>query len=58
MPYYNRDSKRDPNIDNHPAGVQDFSLGGRAPVRVSLIWEFPKIRGTLFRGPYNEDHTI
>ena len=21
-------------------------------------WEFPKIRGTLFRGPYNKDPTI
>ena len=23
-----------------------------------LIWEFPKIRGTLFWGPYNKDPTI
>ena len=22
------------------------------------IWEFPKIRGTLFWGPYNKDLTI
>ena len=22
------------------------------------IWEFPEIRGTLFRGPYNRDPTI
>ena len=22
------------------------------------IWEFPKIRGTLFGGPYNKDPTI
>ena len=22
------------------------------------IWAFPKIRGTLFRGPYNKDPTI
>ena len=22
------------------------------------IWEFPKIRGTLFWGPYNKDPTI
>ena len=21
-------------------------------------WEFPKIRGTIFGGPYNEDPTI
>ena len=21
MPYYNRDPKRDPNFDNHPAGI-------------------------------------
>ena len=20
-----------------------------------MIWEFPKVRGTLFRGPYNKD---
>ena len=24
----------------------------------SLIWEFPKIGGTLFWGPYNKDPTI
>ena len=24
----------------------------------SLKWKFPKIRGTLFRGPYNKDPTI
>ena len=23
-----------------------------------MIWEFPKIRGALFRGPYNTDPTI
>ena len=23
-----------------------------------IIWEFPKIWGTLFWGPYNEDPTI
>ena len=23
-----------------------------------IIWEFPKIRGTLFYGPYNKDPTI
>ena len=22
------------------------------------VWEFPKIRGTLFWGPYNKDPTI
>ena len=22
------------------------------------IWEFPKVRGTLFGGPYNKDPTI
>ena len=26
--------------------------------RQTPIWEFPKIRGTLFRGPYNKDPTI
>ena len=25
---------------------------------VLLGWEFPKIRGTLFWGPYNKDPTI
>ena len=24
----------------------------------STIWEFPKIRATLFWGPYNKDPTI
>ena len=23
-----------------------------------FLWEFPKIRGTLFWGPYNKDPTI
>ena len=23
-----------------------------------VVWEFPKIRGTLFWGPYNKDPTI
>ena len=23
-----------------------------------MIWEFPKIRGTIFWGPYNKDPTI
>ena len=38
-------------------------LGVRVPVEGSgpsvegFIWEFPNIRGTLFRGPYNKDPT-
>ena len=28
------------------------------PMPQVLIWEFPKIRGTLFWGPYNKDPTI
>ena len=28
------------------------------PLRVLGIWGFPKIRGTLFWGPYNKDPTI
>ena len=27
-------------------------------MRLSTIWEFPKIRDTLFWGPYNKDPTI
>ena len=27
-------------------------------VITSTIWEFPKIRGTLIWGPYNQDPTI
>ena len=26
--------------------------------RMAAIWEFPKIRGTAFGGPYNKDPTI
>ena len=33
-----------------------FDLGFRH--RLTLIWEFPKIRGTFFWGPYNKDPTI
>ena len=25
---------------------------------IALVWEFPKIRGTVFWGPYNKDPTI
>ena len=30
------------------------------PVRMSSnqIWGFPKIRGTLFGGPYNKDYSV
>ena len=28
------------------------------PVSECIIWEFPKIGGTLFWGPYNKDLTI
>ena len=41
------------------------SLGFRVNVaslvvglRLRLIWEFPKIRGTLFWGPYHKDPTV
>ena len=27
-------------------------------VRLFAVWELPKIRGTLFWGPYNKDSTI
>ena len=33
-----------------------FFLWGRA--LGFRIWEFPKVRGTLFWGPYNKDPTI
>ena len=33
-----------------------LSLGQQKETRV--IWEFPKIRGTLFCGPYSKDPTI
>ena len=29
----------------------------RGPQRNMHMWEFPKIRGTLFWGPYNKDPT-
>ena len=41
-----------------PATQNDFlwgSLGFRAVVH---IWEFPKMRGTLFWGPFNMDPII
>ena len=25
---------------------------------VAMIWEFPKVKGTVFLGPYNKDPTI
>ena len=36
-------------------------VGGRPEalnVKLYTNWEFPKIRGTLFWGPYNKDPTI
>ena len=36
-------------------GLKSFELGFRAKVS---NWEFPKVRGTLFGGPYNKDPTI
>ena len=43
--------------------VQASSLGHPAVPKISSTtfrtsWEFPKIRGTLFGGPYNKDPTI
>ena len=34
------------------------SFGFTALGAPTLIWEFPKIGGTLFWGPYNKDPTI
>ena len=31
---------------------------GLADCRLCGMWELPKIRGTLFWGPYNKDPTI
>ena len=28
------------------------------PSTLDRKWEFPKTRGTLFRGPYNKDPTV
>ena len=35
-------------------GVERFRMVCEYPA----IWEFPKMRGTLFWGPYNQDPTI
>ena len=32
-------------------------LEGSVTVLQCLMWEFPKIRGTSFGGPYNKDPT-
>ena len=37
---------------DEPSAARVGSLSG------VLIWEFPKIRGTLFWGPYNKGATI
>ena len=43
--------------------VEPLHLNPSTPLHVSkssgcATWEFPKIRGTLFWGPYNKDPTI
>ena len=35
----------------------ESNKNGRTHQR-SFLWEFPKIRGTLFGGPYSKDPTI
>ena len=35
-----------------------FSLQGSWVVGTLQVWEFPKIRGTLFWDPYNKDPII
>ena len=37
---------------------QDKKRRAAAPPGSSSMWEFPKIRGTLFWGPYDKDPTI
>ena len=37
------------------AGEEGFVFG---VLRLRAIWEFPKMRGTLYWGPYNKDPAI
>ena len=39
-------------------GFGDSGFGCLGVTGVQEIWEFPKIRSTLFWGPYNKDPTI
>ena len=41
--------------DRSSIGAQDASEDEAGP---AIGWEFPKIGGTLFWGPYNKDPTI
>ena len=49
-----------PLDDSGLTRVEDgrFIVSFRLRAFGSVIWEFPKIRGTLFGGPYNKDPTI
>ena len=44
------------------SGLSSCAVAGRRHVTPGFVgggvWEFPKIRGTLFRCPYNKDPTI
>ena len=42
-----------------PFRFRDFGLHGvESHEKPRRMWEFPKIRGTLFWGPYNKDPII
>ena len=47
--------KGDPNFPALPKKTLFFQWKGRL---AGSMWELPKIRGTLFWGPYNRDPTI
>ena len=51
MPYYDGDLRRDPNLENYPCTKIRVLVKG-------VMWDFPKIGGTLSWGPYNKDPTI
>ena len=43
---------------SQPAPGLRFCAPMQAQTSKTLKWDFPKIRGTLFGGPYNKDPTI
>ena len=40
------------------ADFEVLRLSGTVTAARRSVWEFPKLRGTLFGGPYNKDATI
>ena len=52
-------STRGPNLASNGQYMVVGLFGCLLPRRtMKTIWEFPKIRGTLIWGPYNENPTI